>query len=82
MSSAHVQRMPPAWFAARPSDEIVSRVMRDTDELEPPIADAVYGFVASAVVALGVLAVMLWLDPPLAAAALLPLPLAAGFLLW
>lgn len=79
---AHVQRLPPAWFADRPSGEVVSRIVKDTDDIEPLLADAVYGFVAAAVVAVGVLFVLYWLDPVLATVALLPLPCALGFILW
>jgi ABC-type multidrug transport system fused ATPase/permease subunit len=78
---AHVQRMAPAWFARRPSGEVVSRLTEDTYRLEPLLADSVYGFVASAVVGLGVLAIVLAIDPLLAACAVAPLPAALAYVL-
>ncbi|MEL6576357.1 MAG: ABC transporter transmembrane domain-containing protein, partial [Pseudomonadota bacterium] len=66
---AHVQRMAPAWFARRPSGEVVSRLTEDTYRLEPLLADSVEGFVSSAVVGLGVLILMLFIDPALAVVA-------------
>lgn len=79
---AHVQRMSPAWFAGRPSGEIVSRVTHDTYTMEPLLADSVYGFVSAAVVAIGVFVIVMVIAPPLALAAVLPLPVAMIYILW
>lgn len=78
---AQVQRMPPAWFAARSSGEVTARVMKDSDDVEPLLADVAFGFVAAVAVAIGTCAVLVWLDPWLALAALLPIPIATWALL-
>ncbi len=75
---ARLQTFSPAYFATRASGDIVSRIMRDTDEMEPLLADAVYGFVVSALVGLGVFVILMTISPLLAVLAVLPLP----FALW
>ena len=55
---AHLQRLSPGWFAARKSGDITKRVIDDTLKLEPVIADAVYGFVVSVILALGILVIL------------------------
>ncbi|MEM8539275.1 MAG: ABC transporter transmembrane domain-containing protein, partial [Pseudomonadota bacterium] len=56
---AHLQRLSPSWFAARKSGDITKRVIDDTLKLEPVIADAVYGFVVSMILAVGILVILL-----------------------
>lgn len=75
---ARLQLFSPAYFAARSSGDLVSRIMRDTEEMEPLLADAVYGFVVSTLIGLGVFIVLLTISPLLAVLAILPLP----FALW
>ncbi|QBF32543.1 ABC transporter ATP-binding protein [Thalassococcus sp. S3] len=72
----HLQRLSPGWFAARKSGDITTRVIDDTLKLEPVIADAVYGFVVSMILAFGILIILLFLSPILTILALLPLPIA------
>ncbi len=79
---AHIQRLPPVWFARRPSGEIVTRVTEDTMRIEPLLADVTHGFLSAAVVALGVFCLTLLMDPVLGVAVILPLPFALGYLLW
>jgi ATP-binding cassette, subfamily B, bacterial len=69
-----LQRLSPAYYASRQSGEIVSRVIKDTDNIEPLIADIVYEFVVSALLMIGTTAVLLLLDARLALIALIPLP--------
>lgn len=73
---AQLQLLPPSWFSARQSGDIVTRVVRDTDELEPLLADAVYGFIVSGLIAVGVLVILLNISSLLALCAFLPFPLA------
>ncbi len=72
---AQLMTLSPAWFSVQSSGEVVSRVIKDSLALEPLIADAVYGFVTSILMAIGVLVVLASLSPGLALLALLPLPL-------
>ncbi|WP_320242258.1 ABC transporter ATP-binding protein [Cognatiyoonia sp. IB215182] len=71
---AHLQRLSPSWFAARKSGDITKRVIDDTLKLEPVIADAVYGFVVSMILSLGILIILFNLSPLLTFLALIPLP--------
>lgn len=73
---AHLQRLSPSWFAARKSGDITKRVIDDTLKLEPVIADAVYGFVVSMILAFGILIILFNLSPLLTLLALIPLPVA------
>jgi ABC-type multidrug transport system fused ATPase/permease subunit len=72
-----LQRMPPAFYANRQTGELASRVMKDSDNLEPLVADSVYAFVVGALQTLGSAAILIALNPSLALPALAPLPLAA-----
>ncbi|MEM8591177.1 MAG: ABC transporter ATP-binding protein [Pseudomonadota bacterium] len=71
----HLQTLSPSWFAARKSGDITKSVIDDTLRLEPVIADAVYGFVVSMILSLGILIILLTLSPLLTLLALLPLPI-------
>lgn len=78
---AHLQTLGADFFAARKSGDVTARVVKDTEDLEPVIADAVYGSLVSLLVAAGVLVVLLALSPLLALVAVLPMPLAAWAIL-
>jgi ABC-type multidrug transport system fused ATPase/permease subunit len=69
-----LQRFSPAYYAERQTGEVVSRVVKDTDNLEPIIADAVYDFVVSVLFALGIVVILFSLAPLLTLLAFLPLP--------
>jgi len=73
-----LQRFSPGYFADRQTGEIVSRVVKDTVDVEPVIADAVYDFVVSFLLAVGIVIVLLTLNPGLTLLALLPVPFALG----
>lgn len=72
----HLQRFSPAYFSERQSGEIVSRVVKDTLEVEPVVADAVYDFVVSFLLAVGIVIILLTLDVRLTLLALVPVPFA------
>ncbi|MFW5709337.1 MAG: ABC transporter ATP-binding protein [Chloroflexota bacterium] len=73
-----LQRFSPGYFADRQTGEIVSRVVKDTVDVEPVIADAVYDFVVSFLLAVGIVIVLLTLNPGLTLLALIPVPFALG----
>jgi ATP-binding cassette, subfamily B, bacterial len=77
-----LQRLSPAYYTQRQSGEIVSRVIKDTDNIEPLVADVVYDFVVSLLLAVGIVAIFWTLDPGLMLWALLPLPCAIGGVVW
>ncbi|MFP4322886.1 MAG: ABC transporter ATP-binding protein [Anaerolineales bacterium] len=76
-----LQRFSPGYFADRQTGEIVSRVVKDTVDVEPVIADVVYDFVVSFLLAVGIIIVLLTLNPGLTLLALLPVPFALGAVL-
>ncbi|MEM7799195.1 MAG: ABC transporter ATP-binding protein, partial [Chloroflexota bacterium] len=69
-----MQRFSPAYYAERQTGEVVSRVIKDTDNLEPIIADAVYDFLVSILLAIGVLIILFTIDPLLTLLVFVPLP--------
>jgi ABC-type multidrug transport system fused ATPase/permease subunit len=77
-----LQRLSPAYYTQRQSGEIVSRVVKDTDNIEPLVADVVYDFVVSLLLAVGIMAIFFTLDPGLMLWALLPLPFALLGVVW
>ena len=77
-----LQRFSPAYYTQRQSGEIVSRVIKDTDNIEPLVADVVYDFVVSALLAVGIIVIFFTLDRGLMLWALLPLPFALLGIWW
>lgn len=69
-----LQRFSPAYYAERQTGEVVSRVIKDTDYLEPIIADAVYDFLVSVLLSVGVFVILLLIDPLLTLITFLPMP--------
>lgn len=77
-----LQRFSPAYYANRQTGEIVSRVIKDTEDVEPVVADVVYSFVVSLLLAVGIVLVLIQLDQHLALLAVLPLPLTLLAVFW
>lgn len=77
-----LQKFSPAYFAERQSGEIVSRVVKDTEDIEPVVADVVYDFVVSALLAVGIIVILLTLSPMLTLLTFLPMPFAIAATLW
>ncbi len=71
---AQLQRFSPAYYSERQTGEVASRVLKDTDNLEPVIADVMYDFVVSALSTVGIVVILLSLEPTLTLLAFLPLP--------
>jgi ATP-binding cassette, subfamily B, bacterial len=77
-----LQRFSPSYYASRQTGEIVSRVIKDTEDVEPVVADVVYSFVVSALLAVGIVVVLVQLDLQLALLAVMPMPFAIVAVLW
>lgn len=69
-----LQRFSPAYYAERQTGEVASRVVKDTDNLEPVLADVMYDFVVSALLAVGIVVILFTLEPTLTLLAFLPVP--------
>jgi ABC-type multidrug transport system fused ATPase/permease subunit len=79
---ARLQRLPVDYFDQRASGDLMTRVIEDVNSVERVLIDGTeQGSVALLSVA-GVLVILFWTNPLLAAMALVPLPLLAGGALW
>lgn len=76
-----LQGFSPAYYSERQTGDIVSRVVKDTDNLEPIIADAVYDFLVAILLSAGVFIILLVIDPVLTLLAFIPLPFVLGAIL-
>jgi ATP-binding cassette subfamily B protein len=79
---SQLQRFSPAYYSERQTGEVASRVLKDTDNLEPVLADALYDFMVSALLAVGIVVILLTLEPSLTLLAFLPLPFVVIGVLW
>ena len=75
----HLQRLPLRFFDARADGDILSRFQNDLDNLSNTLSQNGVQLVGSLLSVGGALGLMLWMDPVLSLAALLPVPL--GFFL-
>lgn len=71
----HLQRLSMSYYARRQTGEIQSRVMKDTDNVEPLVGDIFPEGISNALILVGVAAILLWLNPVLAVLTLVPVPL-------
>ncbi|CAA7612313.1 ABC transporter ATP-binding protein [Magnetospirillum sp. SS-4] len=70
----HLQRLPPSFFARRPTGDILSRMDGDVAEVQRFVVDTVLASVNAVLVLVGTLAVMAALSPELMVAAFVLLP--------
>ncbi len=79
---ARLQRLPVNYFDQRAPGDLMTRVIEDVNAVERVLIDGIeQGSVALLSVA-GVLAILFWTNPTLAAVALIPVPILAGGALW
>ncbi len=79
---ARLQRLPVNYFDQRASGDLMTRVIEDVNSVERVLIDGIeQGSVAVLSVA-GVLAILFWTNPVLAAVALIPVPILVGGALW
>jgi ATP-binding cassette subfamily B protein len=69
-------RLPLRYFDSRPHGDILSRVTNDIDNLQTTLQQGLSQLLTSVLTIVGVLGVMLWISPLLAAVSLLTIPLA------
>ena len=70
-----MQRLPLSFFDTRSHGDIMSRLTNDVDAVSVTISQSAVQLMSSAVVVTGTLAIMLWLNPLMAALSLVPVPL-------
>jgi ATP-binding cassette subfamily B protein len=71
----HLQKLSLRYYEDRPTGEIMSRVVSDTEKLEPLIAHNIPDLAVNATVLLGVASILFYLSPQLALMTLVPIPL-------
>jgi ATP-binding cassette subfamily B protein len=79
---AHLHRLPMTYYARRRAGEVASRLTNDLDNLGQSLAQAVLRIGTSIVVFLGMLGMMIWLNPILALVSLTVVPMMYYGLKW
>ena len=70
-----LQRLSISYFENRPTGEIMSRVLNDTEHMQRIFVDGLEGVITAGLTLLGIMGVLFWLNWKLALLALLPIPL-------
>jgi ATP-binding cassette subfamily B protein len=79
---ARLQALPVGYFDQRASGDLMTRVIEDVNSVERVLIDGTEQGTVAILSVLGVLVILFWTHPTLAAMALVPLPLLAGGALW
>lgn len=79
---AHLQRLRMSYFGKREAGEIVSRVMRDTGELQHFLIDGLPFLLVNTLSFVAIAGILLYLDVYLALLVFLPVPLLVGGVKW
>jgi ATP-binding cassette subfamily B protein len=75
----HMQRLDMAFFEDKQTGELMSVLSNDVNRLEQFLNDGMNTTSRLALMVVGIAGVLVWLNPSLAAVALLPVPVIAGF---
>jgi ATP-binding cassette subfamily B multidrug efflux pump len=70
-----MQRLPLSFFDTRPHGDVMSRLTNDVDAVSVTVSQSAVQLMSGVVVVAGTLAIMIVLNPIMAAASLLPVPL-------
>jgi len=74
-ADAKLARLPLQYFDSHPHGDLLSRVTNDIDNITTTLQQGMSQFITSTLTIVGVLAVMVWISPLLAAVALVTVPL-------
>jgi ATP-binding cassette subfamily B multidrug efflux pump len=74
-AEAKLARLPLQYFDSHPHGDLLSRVTNDIDNITTTLQQGMSQFLTSTLTIVGVLAVMVWISPLLAAVALVTVPL-------
>ena len=74
---AHLQRLSLEFFGGKRTGDLLSRISTDTERICYFLSDNLVDFATDVLMIIGTVGIMLWLNPALALAALLPFPLIA-----
>ena len=70
-----LQRLSISFFENRPTGEIMSRVLNDTEHMQRIFVDGLEEIITAGLTLIGIMAVLFWLNWKLALLALVPIPL-------
>ncbi len=70
-----LQRLSISFFENRPTGEIMSRVLNDTEHMQRIFVDGLEGVITAGLTLIGIMGVLFWLNWKLALLALVPIPL-------
>lgn len=70
----HLQKLSLRFYSDKQTGEIMSRVVNDTEKIEPLIAHNIPDLIVNVTVLMGVTGILLYLSPTLALLTLLPIP--------
>ena len=79
---ARLQRLPVGYFDQRASGDLMTRVIEDVNAVERVLIDGTEQGTVATLSVIGVLAVLFYKNPFLAAVALIPIPLLTGGVMW
>lgn len=79
---ARLQRMPVDYFDQRASGDLMTRVVEDVNSVERVLIDGTEQGTVALLSVVGVAVMLFWMNPWLAAVAMMPLPLLAGGAMW
>jgi len=72
---AALQRLSISFFENRPTGEVMSRVLNDTEHMQRIFVDGLEEIITAGLTLIGIMAVLFWLNWKLALLALVPIPL-------
>src|SRR5690606_29638758 len=72
---AHLQSLSPRFYADRQTGELLSRVIKDTGDIEPLIAHYIPDMIVNILILIGIAGILFSIDPLLAVLTLVPMPL-------
>ncbi len=73
----HLQYLSPRFYADRQTGELLTRVVKDTQDIEPVIAHYIPDLIVNVLLIVGVAAILFSLNPFLALLTMIPMPLLA-----
>jgi ATP-binding cassette, subfamily B, bacterial len=79
---ARLQRLPVGYFDQRASGDLMTRVIEDVNAVERILIDGTEQGTLAVLSVVGVLIILFWMNPTLAAIALMPVPFLAAGALW
>lgn len=71
----HLQKLSLRFYQDKQTGEVMSRLVNDTNHLEPLVAHAIPDFIVNSMLVVGITGILIYLSPSLALLTLLPIPL-------